>query len=126
MSNAAQVMITSSAIITHDSSLISSQPLSGGKLQPTVIPASRSQQENIPTVHPRDAAGVSHESPCITAAGKRTINSDIESISGNTSDQLSKDAGTKLEPNGEPKLIIKAESAGMTDSSPLKSGKSKL
>ena len=115
-----------SAVLTHDSSHISSQLLSGGKLQPTVVNTLRSQQQNAPSVHPRDAGNANHESPCITAAGKRTNNSDIESNSGNTSDHLSNDAVTKLESDGEPKVIIKVESAGMTDLSPSKSGMSKL
>ena len=126
MSNSARGMITSSAVLTQNSSLISSQPLSGTKLQPTAIPTLRSQQQIVPTVHPLEAGGANHESPCITAAGKRTNNSDSESISGNTSDQLSNEAATKVESDGEPKLSIKAESAGMTDLSPSKPGKSKL
>ena len=119
-------MVASSAVLTHDSSLISSQPLSGGKSQPTVIPTLRSQQQNIPAVHPQEAGSVDHESPCITAAGKRTNNNDIESISGNTSDQLSNDAATKSESEEEPTVTIKVESAGMTELSPSKPGKSKL
>ena len=126
MSNASSGMITSSAVLTHDSSLMSSQLFSGAKLQPTVIPTLRSQQQSVPIVHPRDAGSVKHESPCITAADKRTNNSDIESISGNTSDQLTNGAVAKLESDREPKLPIKAESASMTYLSPSKSGKSKL
>ena len=122
MSNATSGMITGSAILTHDSSLISSQPLSGGKLQPTVITTLRSQQQNVPNAHPREAGSTNHESPCITAVGKRTNHCDNES----TSDQLSNDAAIKLECDGEPKLITKVESAGMTDLSPSKPGKSKL
>ena len=115
-------MTRGSAILIYDSSLISSQPLSGGKLQPTVITTLRSQQQNVPTVHPREAGSINHESPCIAAVGKRTNNSDNES----TSDQLSNDAAIKLESDGEPNLITKVESAGMTDLSPSKPGKSKL
>ena len=119
-------MITSLAVLTHNSSLISSQPLSGTKLQPTAIPTLRSQQQNVPIFHPLDAGSANHESPCITAAGKRTHNSDIESIAGNTSDPLSNEAATKVESDGEPKLSIKVECAGMTDLSPSKPSKSKL
>lgn len=121
----------------YSSSLVSSHALFGGTLQPTAVPALRSQLPSVLPTYERPSDGTVVESPCATAAGKRT-NNETESCSGNTSERSSTDAyvkDNKSDSGDVAKPVIKVENfpvegiledAGNIGPSPSKAGKAKL